>query len=80
MMEALSALGGQPEFTCLAEVASGHELSSEGRGAAAQQEEKQGRQGSTLRGGRVRALCWKPLRECPRRLGEELRERQPSSG
>ena len=37
------------------------ELRGDG-GAAAQQEEEQGRQGSTLRGGQSqRSLCWKPL-------------------
>lgn len=71
-MEALSALGGQPESTGAPRwpVAMSLELRGDG-GAAAQQEEKQGRQGATLRGGQSqRSLCWKPL-ENVREAGEE---------
>lgn len=63
MAEALSALGGQTEAAGASRwpVAMSLELRGDG-GAAAQQEDEQGRQGSTLRGGQSqRSLCWKPL-------------------
>lgn len=63
MVEAPSALGGRTASARASRwpVAVSLELRGD-RGAAAQQEEEQGRQGSTLRDGQSqRSLCWKPL-------------------